>query len=226
MPLINKRNIFILSAISLVGFLFPFVLKDTTDSWNSVLSLSFTILGTIATIATLIVAFLLYDRFGISAKFKENQVDKVIELAILLKEINITISSNKRTYFVHKVQSDLKLMEDIPGYTTDSAKTVLFPDNFFGLINNVTNIRKNHWLPKEIKDRMKFLDIPMLIAVENPLSDEYVRLNLNNSASNVWMQSHPKLSFYMIAINLHNLFKEINSWLSQHSSIQIDLELY
>ena len=49
-----------------IGFLIPFYYKTAQESINSVLSTSFTILCTLFTAIALILAFVLFDKFGIN----------------------------------------------------------------------------------------------------------------------------------------------------------------
>src|SRR5258708_5433850 len=105
--------------ICMVGFIMPLLLKDKTDSWNSIFSTSFTILQTLISIATLFIAILLYDRFGINAKFKEKQVDKIIELASLLEVTTISVASNQLTYFIHTKQAAILRRVDYLPYKND-----------------------------------------------------------------------------------------------------------
>jgi hypothetical protein len=211
--------------LSTVGFMTPIILKEDRDSWNSVLSLSFTILGTLLSIATLLIAMLLFDRFGINAKFKDRQVDKVLELAIYLKETNISASTNKFRYFINASQSFISRRYEFPQYKTDENKTILFPGNYEELFKQLNEIRNNYWLPQEIKIKMKFLEIYGLADVENHLEDQYVRLDINNNAQGEWKQSFPRITLEMFNINLHDLLREIDVWLKKHSNVTVDLKL-
>jgi hypothetical protein len=222
---IKRAHIIWTAIVCLIGFVIPLILKSSSETWNSTLSLSLTIVGTLLTIATLIIAVLLYDRFGINSKFKEHQVDKVIELALLLKDTNISVSTNQFTYFIHRSKSSILRRNEFPPYKIDSNKTILFPNNYDELFKAVNVIRNNYWLPIELKNRMNFLEIYGLASVEDPLDEQYVRLDINNSAEEVWMVSFPKITFEMLNVNLHDLLKEIEDWLKKHSNVLVDLRL-
>ncbi|MGN6343260.1 MAG: hypothetical protein ACTHML_19940 [Ginsengibacter sp.] len=96
-------------------------------------------------VTTLIIAVLLFDRFGVNAKFKDRQVDKVLELAILLKETNITASSTKMTYYVHATQSSEEIRNSVPFYKEDAGKTILYPENFKDFIKDLYAIRDSYF---------------------------------------------------------------------------------
>ncbi len=219
MSLLKSKYLIVASLISIVGFCIPFTLKEQSESWNSVISSAFTIFSTILSVITLIVAILLFDRFGITGKFKEKQADRVIELAEFLKSTNITATAKGLRYFVHATQSSEEIRNSFPRYREDSNKTILFPENFESLIKNLYIIRDNHWFPKEIKDKMKIFEIYGGVVVDNPEDDKYVRLDFNDGGNGVWMETIPKITFEMLNTNLHNLFIELEAWLKKHSDI-------
>jgi len=219
MQLLRRKYIILLSAFSITGMAIPFVLKSSNDSWNSVISTCFTIFGSILSVTTIIIAILLFDRFGVNAKFKEKQVDTIIELATLLKEMNITAASTKMTYYVHATQSSEEIRNKVPNYKTDSGKTILFPENFEELIKNLYAIRDSYWFPPEIKNKMKVFEIYGTHGVDNAFDDKYVRLDFDRGSNGVWVATIPKITFEMLNINLHSIFIEIETWLKKHSDV-------
>lgn len=68
---------FLLIIISVIGsilaFMIPFFITNKNDSLVSILSLSFTAVGCFATLMTLVIAILLYKRFGLEYRFVEKQ---------------------------------------------------------------------------------------------------------------------------------------------------------
>lgn len=219
MSSINKKH-FIWIALASIGLsIIPFFLRPNSDSWSSTLSLSLTIIGTVCNIITIIIVLLLYDRFGITAKFKEKQVWEVIELAILLKNTWITASSKKLKYIVNATQSSEELRKGFPEYQIDSQKALLFPSNFSKVTEEIYTFMNSHWIPKEIKDKMKIFNILALADVENPDDDQYVKINFNNEGNEDWGISIPKLTLEMLNINLHELYITIDAWLKKHSDI-------
>lgn len=199
--------------------LIPIILKDPSDSWNTILSSSFTILGTLISIVTIIIGVLLYDKFGITAKFKEKQVWEVIELAMVLLKTRISAKSNKIKYFVNATQSSEIMRKNFPAYQLDSNKTLLFPSNYEKLIKEIYSFMNSHWLPKEIKDKMVIFDLLGFVDVENPEDHQYVKINFNDQGNDVWKCTVPQLTLEMLNINLNGLYVTIDTWLKKHSDI-------
>ncbi len=131
MKKVTKTQIIIsIIACVIILSLFPFLTKTKDESFNTTLSTSFTVLSTLISVTALIVAIILFDRFGINAKFKERQLEIVLELVQELKTIRLSVSTERFTY-VNYVRKCINL-EKLPKqtYAVDKVKTLLFPDNF------------------------------------------------------------------------------------------------
>lgn len=224
--MIYKKHTYITIAVCIVGFLIPFLLKKETESLNSIISVSFTILQTIITIAALIMALILFDKFGINAKFKERQVEKVLELINILHEKNMYVNTEEFTYIIHIRQYSIIRRNDVPYYKRDANKILLFPENFEEEFKNLFIIRSSEWLPEEIKTKMEFINIFGTHDVDNSMDNtQYVRLSIGNSETVSWSQTFPKITFEMFNSCLLALLQEIESWLKKHSSIPVHLNL-
>lgn len=199
--------------------------KTKDDTLNVTLSTSFTILSTLISITTLIVAIILFDRFGINAKFKERQVDTVLEFVKELKGISLTVSTRRFTYlnYIRKCINLERLPKDT--YNTDKTKTLLFPDNYKDLLNIFSKARQDPWLPDEIKKKLEFIDINGTSQVEQFNDDECVRLNINRDGAEPWRVTHPKFTFEMFSINLADLLTTVVKWIRDHSNIKVDFDI-
>lgn len=189
------------------------------------ISTSFTILSFIISVITLVVAIILFDRFGFNAKFKEKQLDTVLILIEELKLLSITINTENHRYinFI-RVSNNLKLLPaDI--YNSDKNKTILLPSNIVEILRPIYILYNNSWLPLEIKEKMKFLDIYMIESVNDFNKSKYVKLNINNQGVEPWCISEPTLKFDAFSNNLSNLLTTILTWVRSHSSIDIDFDL-
>ena len=94
----TKKQVYITTLICFVGFIIPFFTRNGDEEFNTTISTSFSVVSAIISIITLIVAIILFDRFGVNSKFKEKQVDLVLTLVNELSTIGMTISTHKYTY--------------------------------------------------------------------------------------------------------------------------------
>lgn len=186
--------------------------------WNAI--------AAIAAVATMIIAFLLYDRFGMSAKFIEKQTDKVFELADLLKGKVITIHTISSRYLLRPSSQCDKGFVDLPEYERDRNKIILMSrDDYERYFREILAIKSSYWLPKEIGEKMEFLDFSASSPIENSTDEMYVRFDFNASKEDEWELMIPKMKFEDFISNYSSLVQEINKWLKKHSKIPIDLKL-
>jgi hypothetical protein len=224
---INKKQKFILVSliICIIFFLLPFLLFGNCESFYSKLSLAFSTLGSISTLITLIIAIKLFDRFGIEAKFAEKQFDKVIDLIELLKGKQIFIESNKFKYFIQPSQKQFQELKTLEQYLIDSKKTILISvEDYNNAVSSLLILKRNYWLPKQIKVKMEFLDIFGISEVENQNDETFVKLFFNLKTPEIWGKPLPELTFEEFNKNLIDLVSEIENWLKIHSDIPLDLK--
>jgi len=221
-----RRNYLIWSSIILCLFAFalPFLLKTYSDSFSSVLILSLTAVGTVATVLTLIIAIFLYDRFGLERKFIDKQTDKIFELSELLMGMNITAKTKEVNYIVRLNCERLTHIKEFPSYKKDSKKSILVSfDDYSISFKGLLEIFGSYWIPPEIKNKMEFLDLVAIDKIENPFDENYVRLNFHSISDNKWVIIIPKMTFGNFINNFYELVKVIDDWLNKHSDFPIKL---
>lgn len=222
MQSIKKSYLIIAAIICIIGFIIPFIIKSPSDTWNTVLSSAFTILSSVITIAAFIIAILLFDRFGVNAKFKQKQIDEVLEFAQFLKARNIHAKNSKFIYFIHQSQSYIESLNDVEEYEKDRVKTILLSNDFLNFFETLFIFKTKEWLPKEIKTKLEFINIKATARVEKLEKEIFILMFLDETKNDdIWSRSIPKLTFEMFNINLSNLLKEIDAWLKKHSDIPV-----
>jgi len=221
----NIRHLILFILICLIGFVIPFMTKTKDESLNSTLSTSFTIVSTLVAIITLIVAIILFDRFGVNAKFKEKQLDTVLELVNELKLLSLTVSNGQQTYlnYVRKCINLEKLPKGI--YDVDKKKTLLFPENFYQILKPIYALFASPWLPSEIKEKMMFLNIFATDNINDFDYSKYVKIDINKMGTEPWVVTAPKFTFEMFSINLSVLLTTTLKWINQHSNIKVEFDL-
>ena len=222
----KSHLIWVTTTLCLAGFFIPFIFRTCSDTLISVLSESFTVVGTIATLATFVIAILLYDRFGLEGKFVAKRTDKVLELIDLLKGKVITVKGKGFEYFVRPSRSQLIDFNRMSFYKNDCKKAILMRmDDYNRGTNDLLALRRSYWLPSEIKEKMKFLAIAGLVKLEDFTDEKFIKLNFGFDSNEEWRSTLPEMTFENFNVNLHDLIKEIEDWLKKYSSISLDLKL-
>jgi len=224
---LNKILLGIISiTCSILAFVLPFVISKSSDSYLSILSTSFTGLGAIASLFTLVIALILYQRFGIESRFIERQTDKTLELVDIIKGKVINVKTKKYNYFLRFKIDDKNILKE-KFYDYLNPKIIIIKHNDYEIFTrSLYEIRKSYWLPKEIKEKMGFL----IIYGHKKLSDDsnsekYARLNFENDNSGDYVLPMPEMTVADYIKKKNELTKSIENWLSKHSDIKIDLKL-
>ncbi|WP_439185914.1 hypothetical protein [Carboxylicivirga taeanensis] len=228
-----KPNKHILIATSiffcLIAFLYPFVLFSCKESWSTILSLSFTSLSAIATVLTLIVAIILYQRFSIDSKFIERQADKTLELVEYLNEqcVHISEIGNKSTILSRFIIMDYKNVFSLENFKTLESKNIAIKvKDYEEFIKPIMEFRKSHWLPAEIKTKLNFLDFKATSEISNNRKlSEYASLYFNKSKLGEYEIVIPYITITEYLIAKDRLIMTIKNWLSKHCDVKLDLEL-
>lgn len=216
-----------MSALTCIfAFITPFFFRSCQDTILSVLSISFTAAGTVATIWTLVIAFYLFDRFGLDTKFIEKKTDKVLDLVNQLKGKSINAHSDY-IYIIRPSRIQLEQIRSLPQYQNDKTKKVLFSiEDYDTATREITDIMRDYWLPEEIKSKMQFLKILGYNKFNDNSFDKYIRLDFNaKKTEKNWVIVLPEMTLESFTSNLDDLIATIENWLSKHSGIELNLKM-
>lgn len=221
----KKIHIRLLILICIACFVFPFFTKSKEESLNTTLAISFTAVSTIVSIITLIVAVILFDKYGLNAKFKEKQLETVLSLIYELKLLSLTVSNGELTYmnYIRKCINLKRFPKNT--YDVDKTKILLVPDNFYELLTPLYILYSSPWLPSEIKKEMNFLNIYGTNNIDDFDNSKYVSLNINNQGKKPWVITTPIYTFDSFSNSLFSLLTTTLQWLDHHSSIEVDFDL-
>jgi hypothetical protein len=204
------------------------VLKSNNDSNVTIVSSIFTVIQTTATILALIIAVLLFDKFGMNSKFKDKQIEKVLELAEFMSETGLYIKVGRLGYTNMLRQNALNdLVPLVPQYNIDKKKELLFDKAYEkNFLNKVNTLLSHHWFPAEIREKAKIFNIYGFGLVENNESEEYAKLKVNDIEPTEYWHSIPSTTFEDFGIGLAKFFEVIETWLNNHSEIGVGLKIF
>lgn len=240
----KKQIIWIFTLLCIIALVFPFILF-TKDSFRDNLLMSFTALASTATVLTMIVALMLYNKWSIDSFIIERQTDKVLELVDLLKGKMVAIKTEKFTYYSRYTGDDDFLFKE-KFYDHLGGRTVIMRredmDDIFDPINKACS---SYWMPEEIKDAAKFFELLVMFEAELEVQEDYAQMMMNTkikkeeqwysiitrTATSNYIVSPPEVinDEYVIVNDFishkNHLIRTVKKWLSDKSSIQIDLRM-
>ena len=230
-PFFSRKTIFLLLllAFTIFIFLFPFFITTKEDSLLSIISFSFTGLGAFASLFTLVLAIILYQRFGLESKFVEKKADTVLALAECLKGKVIIANYEEGHFFIRpEVIQINKFVEDYPMFKKLLKKivTVKSEDDYYESMKPILRFTIDPWLPEEIKEKLKLLDFSWYLEVNMEDSlDKYAEFDFGTDEKRLPILPGPEITVEQFIMRYSDLVLEINNWLRKHCDIVIDLKL-
>ena len=193
------------------------------------------LISTISSVVTIIIAFLLFDRFGVSKKTLDKNVETVFELLEVIKSKIIYAEYEFDTGTYHSAISISDNLGEFKNNKIMLEKDILF--NYEDINNGLSEINQfatNIWLPIQIKDKINKISLLSATSVkDNFLSKNKcfrVSFNLYPEARKekeiIWYMTNDKeTTFNEFLTNLEDLVAEIKTWLNNHSNFDLELNI-
>ncbi len=184
---------------------------------------------------TLIIAILIYDRFGYRKIIFEKKLDIVLKLLEKIKSTQIIVSYENREERKMSICSVMINQEEVNrlNETLNPKAYVVFSieelNTYFKEMNLMCS---NIYMPKEISKRLEFISITYLEGVtgNKTYENENIKLSINKNVGNIssldgWYKTHEDLSFETFTNNYFTCVNTIENWINKYSSIRADLNI-
>ncbi len=192
--------------------------------WDKV-SRSRDILTALSTFITLIIALLLYDRFGIRKSVLERQNNAVISLLEAMKRLRLVMHGDARIFLFTISRNKFDYFES----QNLGAKALLFNYRYLEEMKEISNAAENLLLPPELREAFQPLIYHTFNAVrpDQALSDQYVLIDPvtidDNETYGTFNNQQTTLSQYLSC--WRTIVQAATQWLRGHSSIKIELNI-
>lgn len=151
----RKRILFIVVILLVLSVLPPLLLSEKI---NSFLVTAFAILGGLVAIITVVIAFLLYNKFGIDDVVFSKKVDTTLELLQLIQSKTFWIQNGKV-----RLQVPLAVIDsDKERFASFRDIPLLFCTEYYEYVNDIYSMSTNYYLPSEIVDKIKSMEVIFL----------------------------------------------------------------
>lgn len=160
----NIPNYIPVIGVILIIAIFPFYFRNkTTESINQTITLSATVLSSLASIVTLWIALKLFNKYGIDASLIEKNSNKVFDLLEEIKTTQFSFASTGRMFYIN-MSNPFKYDKQIERFYTDK---LIFPDTYINSLQKIFKINNSPFMPTDIAkevDRLQFFllsyDVP------------------------------------------------------------------
>jgi len=205
------------------AFISPFYIDSFKIASN--ITIGLTAVQTVATFIMMIMAFVLYDRFGSKKRYFEKCTDEVEKIQYLLEINPIFFHSTENvkinhTYYLRADTNHINDIKSLNLYKEDSKKKILASfDNYIKSTSILLQIGKSKYVPSNIKNKMKFLEFGVFVKIENPLDQKYLRIKFDNSSNEEWALVSPEIIFEDFVQNYYDLIIEVDNWMKKYSKV-------
>ena len=155
----KKKNLIIglIIVASLIIITLPFFLDSCI---NQDLNISSSLISAIASLTTMIIAILLYDKYGLKQSRVAKQTDIVIQFLSLIKDVRLWMHTNT-SFLQYKPDSNLESVYEL-AYKT----RLYFDDTYIKTISVISDFGYDINMPKSIATKIKVLKPYTMLPVE------------------------------------------------------------
>lgn len=172
---INRTGLFwMLGIAALLAFIIPFVFRDSMETVNQTLSLTATIISSVASLLTFLVAIFLYDKFGIETPLIEKQASIVFSLLEEMSKTSFMLVGNKYGARVQLINPYLGISFLEERYEDK----LLVSDQYNNGLEQLTTIANSPFMPRLIADKVNQIKLYVITYVEEEEVASYTQINV------------------------------------------------
>lgn len=214
--------------ILIVLVLSYFIDKDVFDVGK--FSLILNIINGTQIFVTIIVAYLVYDRFGTSRKLLDKQNDIVIEYIEQIKNIRLYIYEWTGEHVYEA--SNVGIGRNLQWKYHEKDKPTLFKSGFYASpkVRRLNELINHPLFPIEIRSSVDIFSPPIMTATFSDYKEGYIFVSFedeNDFTMNNWMligrSSEDCLTINQLIKQLDNLLATLEIWVNKESTIKIKL---
>lgn len=231
----NSSKIFLIILILLISgaIIVPFWFQSDL---KEAINISGSLISSIASTVTIIVALLLFDRFGVSKKTLDKNVETVFKLLEVIK--SKTIYAEYESDSGVEYNAAISIHENLEQFKLNKEmleKDILF--NYEDINNGLSEIhqfRASVWLPVQIRKKIE----KILFLSVSSVNDSFIKKNkcvkiyfhlypeARKEKEVRWYKTNQKeTTFNEFLSNLEDLAAEIKSWLNKHANSELELNI-
>jgi hypothetical protein len=217
-----KKKIIIIAIILLIViFTAIFILNDQIiESLKD----AFSIIEGISSIVVVIIAFMLYDKYGFEKTIKEKNLEVSLKLLEEIKKTTILIVG-KDEFLQYRLTSF-----SIMVYEHRYKEKLLFSENYYDNLNPIFEFSNNLYLPNEIKLKLdKIIPYTMGKCTQTVNLDEYWKVVIKGDKSKEWLynmiNNQSDITVFDYLTNWDDLITTIQDWCSKNSDSKVDLNI-
>ena len=198
----------------------PFFLTSTT---NETISVGSSLIGALASLVTLIIALVLYSKYGVEKSLLNKQTDVVFRLITQLKKTNFMMEMEEgHGLFLRLDRLKGEYWDDY------KEKKLLFNFNYAEGLNNIWEITEDVFLPSNIVDKINPLIVQSIDGIDAIEEKQYMRVSVLGHTRKAkddkfGVLNSKQMSLEEFVAHWENVIDISKKWLKEHSNMSVDL---
>lgn len=181
---------------------------------NDILVTGSTILGAFVSIITLVIALLLYKKFGIDETIFSKRVEIVFQLLKLVRSKTFWIETREL-----KLHMPLSVM-DKNRFESFQDVPLLFSEEYYDFIKDIFGMADDYYMPKQIAEKIK-MNEPSFLSYPTDINlDEFGKVGFASIGQvEKWgLQDNKSLTLKEFVVQWIDLIEAIKAWIKNHSN--------
>ncbi|MDR1501245.1 MAG: hypothetical protein LBT43_02155 [Prevotella sp.] len=212
----------ILIFVTILSVLLPFIFRSNTESINDTISIVAVLIGSFASLLTLLIAIILFNKFGIETSLLERNTEVVFSLLEEFKKISFIVSGENYALMIRPHDSFHKHFEKY------YKEQLVFSVNYAYSLEKLSKISESPFMPKNIYNKVSKLSFITLVIIEEENISKYATVmspgdSLIGAKYGLFNQTEMTLLEFLNMID--DLRTEIISWIEKNSSYPLDLNI-
>lgn len=159
--------IFFIFIIAIVMIAIPFYMSTVV---NEKISIGSNLLGALSSLVTLLIAVLLYSKYGIEKTVLNKQIEVALRFLEELKKTKFVIRGDRVTLFLSLDHLRTKHFKDYYN------KELLFGRSYINGLNPLWQFGENIFLPKAIAEKLNLLQIEVIVSCKR--EDKHMKIDV------------------------------------------------
>jgi hypothetical protein len=220
----NKKTLIAVLILTIILAVFlPIIFREKTEGFNQILNVIATLISSIAGLLTLLIAIILFNKFGIETPLLQKNTEVVFSFLEEFKQTSFQIQGKSFGLFIRIQDEHHEHFEEWYG------QKLLFSTEYSSGLDKLRKISESPFMPRSIykkADKLRFYVLIMDVKDED--LNNYATVQVSGQSlieaefGRFNRQDMTLLEFLNIIVDLKT---EIKNWISKYSNYKPDLNI-
>lgn len=219
-----KRSLIIISILTIsLAVLLPFIFRVKSEEFNQTLNIIGTLISSITGLLTLIIAIILFNKFGIDSPLMQRNTEVVFSFLEEFKKTNFIIQGKNFGLYVSIQDQNNK------HYEKWEEQKLLFSREYLIGLERLIKISESPFMPKSIYDKVNKLRFYFLaLDVKDKDFDNYATVQVSGQPFNkveFGRFNQQNMTLFEFLTIIDDIKTEIKNWIKINSNYSPDLNI-